>query len=87
MRKDGKSMFSKPNKILHLHSKLLHDVCDDPDAPEVCVEGDGLVVDHLGGHELGSAQHFSHLQQTTSSKKEYWTSSLQLKAHVLLFQK
>ena len=42
-------------------SIFLHDVRDDADAPEVRVEGEGLVVDHLRGHKLRRTQHLPHL--------------------------
>ena len=39
-----------------------HDVGDDPDAPEVGVEREGLVVDDLRGHKLRGPEHLSHLR-------------------------
>ena len=39
-----------------------HDVGDDPDAPEVGVERERLVVDDLRGDKLRGAEHLPHLR-------------------------
>ena len=39
-----------------------HDVRDHADAPEVGVQGQRLVVDNLGTHELRRAKHLADLQ-------------------------
>ena len=55
------ALIGKPLKIWFVFD--LHDVCDDPDAPEVGVEAEGLVVHHLRRDELGGPQHLTNLDR------------------------
>ena len=70
--------------IIDWNLEISQDVRDDPDAPHVRVEGDGLEVDDLGADELGRAQHLAQLVPGVDLPAEAEVDQLEQRAVVSL---